>query len=56
MKAWGLTDVGMVREVNQDTYRMDLMLQQAAASSLFAMVWVAQKPAKLHPVWRLMPF
>ena len=23
MKAWGLTDVGMVREVNQDTYRME---------------------------------
>ena len=23
MKAWGLTDVGAVREVNQDTYRMD---------------------------------
>lgn len=23
MKAWGLTDVGMVREVNQDTFRME---------------------------------
>lgn len=24
MKAWGLTDVGMVREVNQDTFRAEL--------------------------------
>ena len=23
MRAWGLTDVGVVREVNQDTFRME---------------------------------
>ena len=23
MRAWGLTDIGMVREVNQDTFRME---------------------------------
>ena len=23
MKAWGLTDIGNVREVNQDTFRME---------------------------------
>ncbi len=27
MKAWGLTDVGVVREVNQDTFRMEYDLQ-----------------------------
>ncbi len=33
MKAWGLTDVGVVREVNQDTFRMEL--DSAAARGLF---------------------
>ncbi len=29
MKAWGLTDVGVVREVNQDTFRMELDADQS---------------------------